>query len=61
MFVGRIFVHLDGGYLVTEWGDDGFTDDEDADLAYQVGIGEILKTVNVLTTMIQIQYKGVRY
>ncbi|XP_033637440.1 uncharacterized protein LOC117298344 isoform X1 [Asterias rubens] len=39
MFVGRILVHLDGGYLVTEWGDDGFTDSEDADLTYQVGIG----------------------
>ena len=41
MFVGRILVHLDGGYLVTEWGDDGFTDSEDADLTYQVGIGKI--------------------
>ncbi|XP_071784665.1 uncharacterized protein [Asterias amurensis] len=39
MFVGRILVHLDGEYLVTEWGADGFTDNEDAGLSYQVCIG----------------------
>ncbi len=52
MFVGHILVHLYGGYLVSEWGDDGFTDDEDAYLAYQVGVGEILKAVHCLTTSI---------
>ena len=45
MFVGRILVHLDGEYLVTEWGDDGFTDNEDAGLSYQVCIGEMLERV----------------
>ncbi|XP_071798435.1 uncharacterized protein [Asterias amurensis] len=39
MFVGRFLVHLDGSYLVTMWGDDGFTDNEDADLSYEVAIG----------------------
>ncbi len=55
-FVGRILVHLDGGYLVAVWGDYGFTDNEDTDIVYQVGIGEIIKTIIFLTTKIQFQH-----
>ncbi|XP_022103295.1 uncharacterized protein LOC110986023 [Acanthaster planci] len=39
IFVGHVAVRVEGEYLVAEWGDDGFTDDEDTGLRYQVAIG----------------------
>ncbi|XP_038062737.1 uncharacterized protein LOC119733220 [Patiria miniata] len=39
MFVGRVSVHVEDEYLIAEWGDDGFIDDEDTSLRYQVAIG----------------------
>ncbi|XP_038057739.1 uncharacterized protein LOC119729229 [Patiria miniata] len=39
MFVGHISVHVEDEYLIAEWGDGGFIDDEDTSLRYQVAIG----------------------
>ncbi|XP_038050780.1 uncharacterized protein LOC119723938 isoform X2 [Patiria miniata] len=39
MFVGSVSVHVEDDYLIAEWGDDGFIDDEDTSLRYQVAIG----------------------
>ncbi|XP_038051300.1 uncharacterized protein LOC119724354 isoform X2 [Patiria miniata] len=39
MFVGRVSVHVEDEYLIAEWGDSGFIDDEDTSLRYQVAIG----------------------
>ncbi|XP_022105050.1 uncharacterized protein LOC110986986 isoform X2 [Acanthaster planci] len=38
MFVGRVSFHVEGDYLIAEWGEDGFIDDEDTDLRYQVAV-----------------------
>ncbi|XP_022100380.1 uncharacterized protein LOC110984469 isoform X2 [Acanthaster planci] len=38
MFVGRVSVRVEDEYLVAEWGDDSFIDDEDTDLRYQVAV-----------------------
>ncbi|XP_022088109.1 uncharacterized protein LOC110977889 isoform X2 [Acanthaster planci] len=39
-FVGRVSVRADDDHLIAEWGDDGFIDDEDTGLRYQVAIGQ---------------------
>ncbi|XP_038071216.1 uncharacterized protein LOC119740085 [Patiria miniata] len=39
VFVGRVSVHVEDAYLIAEWGDSGFIDDEDTSLRYQVAIG----------------------
>ncbi|XP_038050879.1 uncharacterized protein LOC119724031 [Patiria miniata] len=39
VFVGRVSVHAEDEYLIAEWGESGFIDDEDTSLRYQVAIG----------------------
>ena len=43
MFVGHVSVHAEDKYLISEWEDEGFVDDEDQSLEYQVGIGKCSK------------------
>ncbi|XP_022107048.1 uncharacterized protein LOC110988105 [Acanthaster planci] len=39
LFVGRVSVRSEGDYLIAEWADNAFTDEEDTSLRYQVAIG----------------------
>ncbi|XP_022102003.1 uncharacterized protein LOC110985345 [Acanthaster planci] len=57
MFVGNVFVRVDDEYLIAEWGDDGFIDDEDTSLRYQVAIGSSPGGTETLPYQLERDYK----
>ncbi|XP_038050540.1 uncharacterized protein LOC119723761 [Patiria miniata] len=57
MFVGRVSVHAEDEYLIAEWGESGFIDDEDTSLRYQVAIGSTPGGTETLTFETEKDYR----